>query len=278
MNNRVSMMLKVFINRYNSKGGNALTKFLPKEELAQVMGHSIESSDLTPMIQQPKKGLSHIHYSWIQPLLIHFPEALRPNVAAALGIDQKTSDVQSSVTVSNCVKAFLLNQLYHLLAIETHIPIEYLPKTDLSILGHWTKQQIVHLIDYLGLYDLASEVKHIVNPNSLKKIYTSLTPKQFHHLKMCLHKKERLTFPKLGIDLAKVESEQLKQILHKRGLIRLSRAFSGEHPDLIWHIGHTLDMGRGKIFLKEAQGEKAEKITQILRQQVLNLINFLKNE
>jgi hypothetical protein len=276
MNHRVSMMLRVLINRYNAKESHALLKFLPKEEQEQIMGHQIVSSDLAPILQQPKKGLSTIHYSWIEPLLNHFHEKLRPNVAASFGFDYKQTSLQKPTTLSPLAKSFLLTEVYRLLDIDKHIPIEYLPKTELTALAHWTKTEIVNLIDYLGLYDLASEVRHIMNPNAIKKIYTSLTPKQFHFLKTCLHKKDQLTFPKLGVDLSKVEIDQLKQILHKRGLIRLSRAFYGQDPDLIWHVSHVLDMTRGQIFLKEVKVVKEEKVTQILQQQVLLLMNFLK--
>lgn len=178
--------------------------------------------------------------------------------------------------ISNIAKAFILNRLYQYLEINEHLPIEYLPETEFSLLTKWTKAQFIDLIDYLGLYDLASEVRHIVNRNYLKNIYTCLTPKQFYYLKVCLHQKEQLVSPKLGIDPTKQDCPQLKRIIHRRGLLRLGRALCGQHADLVWHIAHTLDMGRDNLLLKEYQPEELPKVTQILKQQVLNLINFLK--
>jgi len=134
------------------------------------------------------------------------------------------------------------------------------------------------LIDLMGLHDLAPEARRIVNPNYLKNIYTCLTPKQFHYLKICLHRKEPIIAPKLGLDPAKIESAQLRQTLHRRGLVRLGRALSGQHPDLIWHIAHVLDRGRGALLLQAHRPHESSAITSILEQQVLQAMHFLNHE
>lgn len=271
-------MLRILINRFNPKAGNALLKFLPEEGAKAVMNQDIRSADLTPILQQPQKSLSTIHYSWIQPVLKKFPEPLQPAVMAALTAEQIAGmKISSPMAISNIAKTFILNQIYQHLKISEHFPIEYLPETEFSPLSKWTKSKLMDLIDFLGLYDLASEVRHIVDRNYLKNIYTCLTPKQFYYLKVCLHQKEQLVSPKLGIDPTKQDCSKLKQIIHRRGLLRLGKALCGQHPDLVWHIAHTLDIGRGNILLKEYQTEELPKVTKILKQQVLNLMNFLEN-
>lgn len=279
MDKRGHMMLRVLINRYNPKAGNVLLKFLPKEEAQAVMDQDIQSNDLAPILQQPQKSLAKIHYSWIQPIFQRFPESLQPTLIAALTAEQVAGlKISSPITISNIAKTFILNQLYQHLKISEHFPIEYLPKTEFSPLTKWTKSQLVNLIDFLGLYDLASEVRHIVNRDYLKNIYTCLTPKQFYYLKICLHQKEQLVSPKLRIDPTKQDCPRLKQAMHRRGLLRLGKSLCGQHPDLVWHIAHTLDVGRGNILIKEHQTQEIPRITKILKQQVLNLMNFLKNE
>lgn len=279
MDKRGWMMLRVLINRYNPKAGNSLLKFLPQNELQAVTDLDIKSTDLTPILQQPQNSLTKIHYSWIQPLLGKFPGPLQPVAAAALTSEQLAGmQIATPLAISNVVKTFILNQFYRLLKIDEHFPVEYLPETELSQLSKWPKQQLVNLIDFLGLHDLASEVRQIVNRDYLKNIYTCLTPKQFHYLKVCLHQKEQITSPKLGIDPTKQDCSRLKQVIHQRGLLRLGRALCNEHPDLVWHLAHTLDMGRGNILLKNYQPGAFPKITPILKQQLLNLMNFLKKE
>jgi len=269
-------MLRVLINRYNPKGGNTLTKFLPEEEAQAVMNQEINSTDLTPILLKPQKSLAAIHYSWIQPLLQKFPESLQPVVLSALTPEQMRGlKFSPASTLSDVAKVFIQNQLYQQLNISDHLPIEYLPKTELSPLTTWNKEQILELADFLGLYDLATEVRTIVNRNHLKNIYSCLTPKQANYLKICLQQKEQLVSPKLGIDPTKRECSKLKQVIHRRGLLRLGKSLCGQHPDFIWHIAHTLDRGRGNILLKEFQLNELPKVTKILKQQVLNLMNFL---
>lgn len=77
-------MLRVLINRYNPKAGNALIKFLPEEEARAVINQNIRSTDLAPILQQPQKSLASMHYSWIQPIFQKFPESLKPTIVAAL--------------------------------------------------------------------------------------------------------------------------------------------------------------------------------------------------
>jgi hypothetical protein len=276
MEKRGWMMLRVLINRYNPKAGNALLKFLPKDEAQAVTQHEIRSTDLAPILQE-QKTLEKIHYSWIQPLLQQFPGSLQPALVATLSTEQIAGmKISSPIVISQMAKTFLSHQLYQSLKIGEHFPIAYLPETELSPLVQWTKSQLVNLIDFLGLHDLASEVRRIVNRNHLKNIYNCFTPKQLHYLKMCLHQKERLVTPKLGIDPTQEDCSKLKQIVHRRGLLRLGKALCGQHPDLVWHIAHILDLGRGNILLKEYQPKELPKVTEILKQQVLNLMSFLK--
>lgn len=270
-------MLRVFINRYNPKAGNALIKFLPQEEAQAVMSQDIRSTDLAPILQQPQKSLNRIHYSWIQPVLQKFPEGLQPIVAAALTTEQIAGlKIGSPIAINDIAKVFILNQLYQKLEIGDRVPVEYLQETEFTLLANWSKAQIMDLADFLGLYDLASEVRHIVNRNHLKNIYSCLTSKQLYYLKVCLHQKQQLVSPKLGIDPTKQDCQKLKQVIHRRGLARLGKALCGQHADLVWHIAHVVDMGRGTILLKEYQPQEIPRVTQILKQQVLSIMNFLK--
>lgn len=278
MDTRGWMILRVLINRYNGKSGNALLKFLPQDEQEAISKVAIQSDDLKPILQHPQNSLSRFHYSWIKPLIDTFPDRLHPVVVSALTAEQIGGMNAQEGPISNMAKSFIVNKLCYQLKIDEHIPLEYLSETEFSPLLRWTKQELVDLIDYLGLYDLASEVKHIVNRDHLKNIYDCLTPRQLAFLKICMHQKEQLTAPKLGIDPSKQDSAKLKQAVHRRGLSRLGKALCEEQEDFVWTIAHILDMGRGNIILKEYQTKALPKISSVLKQQVLNLMNYLKNE
>lgn len=272
-------MLRVLINRYHPQTGNALLKFLPQEQQSAIAQVDIRSDDLRPILQHPQNSLARVHYSWIKPFIEKFPERLQGVMLAALTAEQIGGmKVAADYPISNIAKTFIVTKLCYQLKIDEHIPLEYLAESELSPLLKWTKQQLIDLMDFLGLYDLASEVRRIVNRDHLKNIYTCLTPKQFYYLKVCLHQKEQITSPKLGIDPSKQDCAKLKQVIHRRGLSRLGKALGEEHPDFVWYIAHCLDTGRGSILLKEYQSKVTPKVTSILKQQVLNLMNFLKGE
>jgi hypothetical protein len=95
---------------------------------------------------------------------------------------------------------------------------------------------------------------------------------------VCLHQKEGITGPKLRIDPTKEDPSLLKRAIHRRGLLRFGKALCGQHPDFVWYIARTLDTGRGQLVLEAYKPESEPKVTLLLKNQVLNLMNFLKSE
>ncbi len=276
MDKRGYMFLKVFINRFSQSGAHPLVDFLPKEDKETIQAIEIHSTSIEPLL---KKNLNRIHYSWLQPFIQKTPPHLQHVFLACLSSEQQsTPSNHSSLKTTPLAKQFILDQLFEELKVGDHLPLEFLPENEFLILAEWTKKQLTDLGDYLGLFDLASEVRHIVNRNYLNNIYQCLSPMQLHYLKICLRQKEQLSFPKMGFDPTKEDCPKLKQMIHRRGLLRLGKALCGQHPDFIWHIAHRLDRGRGTILLKEYQPEEIPRVTLILKQQLLNLITFLRSQ
>lgn len=279
MDARSWMMLKVLVNRYNPKAGNTLLKFLPQEEAQLLAQHEISSSDIDPILFQPQRTLGRLHYSWLQPLIEnHIPEQLKPIAIAALKPEQASylrGDAPPA-SISEPVRTFFIDHMYNMLKLKEHLPLEYLPETEFYPLASWSKKKLVTLIDFLGLHDLAYEVKSIVNKKYLENIYSCLSQKQLAYLKLCLQQKEKLKPKKLGINLAERNCAKLKGILHHRGILRFSYALAGQHRDLVWYIAHTLDSGRGKIVLKLYKEQPIPNVTSVIKTQVTHLMNFLK--
>lgn len=266
-------MLRVLINRYSERSGNALLQFLPPDEQQAISRISTQSKDLTPILH-PENRLCQMHSSWLKEIADEFPDRLKPALQSALEeLDGKKGDI----TLSKAGKTFIISQLCEKLKIHDHLPMEYLGENEFSSLLKWTKKELVDLIDFLGLYDLASEVRQIVNKAQLTNIYSCLTSQQLSYLKICLRQKEELITPKLGIDHNKQDCPKLKQTIQRRGLSRLGKAFIGQQDDFVWTIARILDMGRGNIILNEYHSQTPSKIASVLKQQVLNVMNFLKN-
>ena len=276
------LMLRILINRYNPKAGNALLKFLPEEEAAHVLKQDIHSTDIFPLLAQPKYILELMHYSWLQPIIEAYPHDFQSLLLGVLSHHQ-TSKLQLSsektpYSVSLPVKNFLIHQLYANFHNEHPLPLDYLPETDMTVLAKLSKNELVDMINFLGLHDLTAKIRGIVNKQHLENIYTSLTPKQLRYLKICLYQKEKLDSPPLDINPAEKNKDKLGSIIHQRGLARLGKALCGEHKDLVWYIVHILDRGRGKILQGYYQEQSIPKVTSILRTQVMHVMNFIKKE
>lgn len=271
-------MLRVLINKYNPKAGNALLNFLPEEELKELSSMVIPSDNLQPILQHPLTLLHKVHHTWIKPLIDRYPEKLHPAFFATLSKDQMNRMKVSGIAVSKPAKTFLSNQLYTDLKLHEHLPVEYLPETELSPLLSLTKAQLVDLIDLFGIYDLAAEVKQIVNREHLKNIQSCLTAKQLQFLKKCLTEKKKVIASKLGIDPSKPDRSKLKQAIHMHGLLRLGKALCGQHTDFVWTLAHCLDMGRGNILLKEYHPAEIAKITPFLKQELFSTLNFMQGQ
>lgn len=280
MESKSWMILKVLINKYNPKAGNALTKLFSEEEARQIAAQNVLSTDFMPILKQPQQIIDRLHYSWLRPLISQLPESIHPVVLGALTPTQRERLQQyfpiTPIAPSQPAKEFFIQKLYSLMNDAERTPLEYLPETDLSPLGTWNKKQLIILIDLLGLYDLASEIRHIVDKRYLENIYGALSPLQLSYLKICLYQKENITSPKLGLNLAEEKSEKLRNILHQRGIARLGKALSGQHPDFIWYLVHTLDVGRGAILQNYYKKKAVPNVTSGLKLQVLSVMNFLK--
>ncbi len=281
MNQRGWTILKTLFNRYDANVQEELFKFVTPEIKQKLMEHELQSSNLLPLLYQQQDTLERMHYSWLKPILRQFPEQLIPLFVSSLTPEQAAGFKSSStpaVHLSQTVKLFLQNRLYALIDVDHHQPLELLPITQMTPLAYLNKQDLMNICDFLGLYDLASEVRLIVNKTYLKNIYACLTPKQFYYLKSCLHQKEKLVTPPLGIDPSRQDCPKLKQLIHRRGLLRLGKALCGQHKDLVRYIAHILDTGRGKILLDHYRPDEVPAITSFLQFQVINVMNFLKSE
>jgi len=273
-------MLKVLINQFNPKAGFALLKFLPQDDVKELQELTVEAADLNPILHHPKAYLGRLHYTWLKHALEKIPQETFPFIYSILSTEQRQGIQPAAriIPLSEPVKNYFINELYSQCEDTAHLPIEYLPKNELSPLLGYNKDKLVQLGSFLGLYDLANEVRTIVNKTHLKNFYSCLTPKQFAFLKTCLQKKEIISVPKLSIDPSKQDCHRLKQILQHRGLLRLGKAISGMHPDFAWYVAHQLDMARGKIVMTSYAPQSEGKLTHYLKSQVVNLMNYLKDE
>lgn len=284
MQSKSAVLLKVMLNRYHPGAAQSFLKYLPQVDAKEAADETTQSTDLQPAFNWPNDVIARAHYSWLAPVVKTLPGSIQGPTLAALPESQAESlskllDIPIPKTsLSPASKAFLVQQLYNKWQPQDALPVEYLPQSQLAELLTLSKSELVVLIDLLAMHDLADAIRHIVDKKYLKNIYFCLKPQELQFLKICLHKKEKLSAPKLEIEKWDGSPYKLHTILHKRGMLRLGTALCGQGKQFLWHITHILDTGRGSAVAKYYQDSEIPNTTPLLALQVLSVINFLKGK
>ena len=265
------VLLRLLINRAHGTFSESSLKGLPPEETAQASQHSISSADIQPLLTHAQSVLPTIHYSWLYEQAKNQEPSFYTGIASCLSEEQKKGLCKMlkieppTRSLTPFLQKFYLQHLYKTFPLlSDSLPVEYLPDSPLNALTRLKKKQLVELIDSLSMFDLAHEMRTIVGTKHLKNLYTCLSANQQQFLRQCLHLKDRLTPPKLGLQTWNGEANELLGKLHRRGLTRLALALSGQHEDLIWAIVHKLDTGRGTLMKKLIKPEAVPGISEAL--------------
>lgn len=245
-------MLRVLMNRFHEGREDLTLEGMNQEDQQVLLGTKITSKDVAPACKSSFEALSHIHHSWLD------------------------SKIKLPLKALSKVEEFLFEKQYPLLGMEEVLPAEYLESTPLTPLISLKKGELVDLIDFLGIYDLAEEVKHVIDKKKLMQIYETLTPKKHELLRRCMHLRDRLVTKRINIERWDGDHEKLNSVLYERGIRRLGVALSGDNPDFIWHVVHILDVGRGTDLMKHINKDENPQVVKFVTTQVLNTIKYLK--
>lgn len=283
MDQKTAFYMKLLLNRFHTGSHDSVLKILPAHgEIVQKT--ATNEKEISHLFRKPEALLSNIHYSWISEALATLPEEKRPLYIAALPHAQQVQvkkhlNLDREITpLRGPLKSYVSKEFLVLMLEEDHVPLPYQPKTTLDILTTFPKNKMINLIDFLGLYDLAEEIKKIVDTKLLKNINLALSDKQKEFLKSILHQKDKIQFTPFKLNDWTGDSRELELRLHKRGLIRFAKALSGQHPSFVWAITHALDTGRGKMLEGMISKEPVPQVTDFMIVKVQQLIKFLDKE
>lgn len=277
-------MIRVLLQRFARSDREAIFKNLPQSTVQNILNQEIHSDDVSLLLAQPQELIGKVHYSWLQEAFNRIPSALAPFVLTALpkphaeGLSRLSGQPISSIVLAEPINRFLVNTLYESFEKREILPLEYLPPSPQSNLLKLSKAELSQVFNFLGLYDLADAIRHIVDKKRLTIIYACLDVEQQRFLRNCLHQKEKLVISKIALDQWDGDRKKLEIMLHKRGIMRFGKAISGEHPDFVWHIVHTLDSGRGKNLLSFYEPKGIPGVTDALGLQLNSVINFLNKK
>lgn len=282
MNQASYIVFRRLIERSNKTG---FIRYLSPSEQEKVQSLPALNSDPFAQTLTTADRLKGIHYSWLITFLEPFAEDDKKLILSSLEKEQAEKlkkhfkMKEKPLSLKRKGKDYLTQALYDWLISDQKefLPIEFLPQHPLNALLSLTKKELQSLVDYLGLHDLAIELKHVIKADQIKKIQKVLSKGEQEYLKKQIKKKEPISFSRLNLDGWNGDGEKLKAILHHRGFNRLAKALFGCHPSLLWHICHRLDTGRTKILRKFFTDIKNDEARDTLINQTLELLSLVKN-
>lgn len=272
------MVLKAFLSKLEPERREALVAFLPENkrrvlETLPTCSYPVDSESTHFTV------LEKVHWSWFLPTLKSYSEmeqklflsALNPyaakNLAKALTLSLNGVDLTE--VARSYLRKLLLDSLT---GPDPLLPSEYLPISPMNLLLPLSKKELREVIDLLSMYDLATELRQIVETKILKKIYSLLTEEEKKLLKHASSQKDPFSVGRIGVDRWDGSEESLRKLLHRRGLTRLGAGLSGENPDLIWYVCHQLDIGRGTALHKGCAKEAIQGVTDVIQKQIEELL------
>ncbi|PJD97339.1 MAG: hypothetical protein CK425_03625 [Parachlamydia sp.] len=275
------MMLKVLLNRYHEKKIKDFIALLPAEDGQAIAKIPIDFNEPEAILWNFDKKVGLIHYSWYAPIFKKIPvhEAswmlqVLPQ-RSAVKLQQVCQIPFTGVKLSPFARAFASHYLWKQIEDPAILPLEFVPQTPLSVLMQFSREQLLEIIDLLGVYDLTEKVRHIVDKNRLKSIYSSLKPRELQFLHHCLNQQAKIVVSPLKLNDWDGTAQSLRRKLHRRGLSRLGYSVKEESPHFLWYFLRKFDIGRAALlqhcFDKE---EITQKVRGELIQQLLNLVNF----
>jgi hypothetical protein len=236
-----------------------------------------ESVDL-PHLLSKKRWMEKIHYSWFLPYLEMLPRNISP-LFLTLFEGEDARELEGLLHVAKGERLSPLPELYlslllkKSLSMEQILPRDLLPSAELNVVLKISKKELIWLIDLLGIYDLAFEIRQIVDKNLLNKIHAALNQEELHFLSYATKQSFKWTPPRLNIASWDGDVKRLKTLLHYRGLSRLGGAAFEEDESFKWHLIHQLDIGRGKALMKIFAGKHDPAMIGYFRGQVLDIVN-----
>lgn len=229
-------MVRTLLNKYRKGSTDAIVAHLPQQSLQTFLSQDTRSDDPSEALDGYVNKLSRIHYSWLIEPLQQQTVPLQSYCVASLTENQRKG-VSKTLSIPSLGKPlhpvfqeYFARILYFKVSDPEFIPASYLTPTTMTPLAKMTKRQLVDVIDLLGLHDLVSELKHIVDKKLLKRVYSCLSKQKQLFLKSILHQKDHFVIPSLELEHWNGSGEKLEKVLHRRGIIRLEKPFQVSIP------------------------------------------------
>lgn len=283
MDHKGSAFFASLLQRVSPSSREKLLSFLKDEERENISMPDIEALFPFPKsIVNPSLFTQKIHYSWIAELLKEYPQEIKP-LFLSLFPPKMGQSLAEFLKISynprpqaHLGKLFLLAHLKEKILPEDLLAEELIPFKPLSLLLNLTKNELVEVINLLGMFDIAGQIPKILDKNLLRTLYSLLKEKEQEFLKKCLKKSTKWQPLPLALAQLVQDKRKFKMTLHNRGLTRLAFAVSQEEKDYIWHLTHLLDTGRATKLEEQMQKIPAKNLNLYFQEQVFEAVQEIK--
>lgn len=275
---------KAFIEKLPQKEQTRLAEFLPEKEQKQLASLRFAQPDWIDRKVRIENALDLVHPSWI--LQVVYPAHSIQEIGFILAaLDQRQASALKAQlpyphplpALTPLGKRYLRNDLLQKIpGIEDLVPLEALPESSLNILTTLSFKELLQLVFFLGLKELAQYLKLIIDKNRRKAIQTALSADEWAMLEQLSTKKEPLAPNRGTFDTWTGQPAQLRLLIEQRGINRLAKALFGEHDSLLWYVLHILDTARANFLHKLCTVSPSQATHDFLKAQVVDSVQALK--
>lgn len=286
MNKTAWIVCNAFLTKAGPDKKNALVRYLPVKQQELLKALVTPEKDPLSTSFEPVKLLHIVHYSWFTSFLRTLPEA-EVKLFLASFPDAVSKKLQKALLFSKPItpvtalaRRYLQHELIeHILSKDSDvIPLECLPHSSLNPLLDLSQDSLVSLIEYLGLHDLAVEIRQIIDTMKLKKIHSVLSKEKEAYLKNLLQKKEAVLFKRMELAKWDGKADTLQKVLVHRGINRLAKAIYPEHPSFVWYISHMLPWDEASTLQSLCKPLEHPKAANLLSHQILEILPLVHNK
>ncbi len=228
-------------------------------------------------ILSPTKWIDRVHYSWFYPFVSTLPLQSQ-SLFFPLFSPQQRNGLETMLKreipfgrASPFITFYLAEYLRKRLQKEEVLPLDALPRSSLNPLIKVKWSALMEIINYLGLFDLACDFRQIVDKAVIKRIYKALPPQHTAFLQYASKQTMKWTSPKLNLHHWDGDVKKLQVLLHKRGIMRLTKGILEEHLSFRWHLIHRLDVGRAQVMMNSLKEPIDHALIPYFRAQILQI-------
>lgn len=268
--------LKYMLAHVPGKDGEELLSYFGEHQRKEIReALDLPENPFTTTIP-PKEWLTFIHPLWVKEGI----NSCLPPAELYLNIIPKESQEQFAAIDEKILtplgQEFFLFQLIQQIIGSFHfVSPRNLPPHPLNQLATLLPSQFEEYCKIMGLYDLALELKLIINPQLLKQIDAYFSPLEKKCIRDFSQKKDLLKFTSLKLSEWNGNIEELTNVLYFRGLNRVAKGVYDGGAPLLWYIERKIPPKQISFLHTFKTPIHEQKIHTILTKQLIECIDII---